>query len=74
MNSKKASLFSLKNILLLVVALLLLAIVLLWNPIKAIYLNGVPQDIETKYVHIHTGANFAQVMYSLTPHHLLKDP
>lgn len=45
--------------------LALVALALAWKPIKAIYLDGVPPNLENKFVQIPTGSNFDQVVTML---------
>lgn len=40
----------------------LLGIFIAWKPIKAIFLDGVPSNLENKMVQIPTGSNFEQVL------------
>lgn len=59
---------------LLLLVVLLVASALAWKPIKAIYLSGVPDRLETPFVHIPTGATFEQVVDSLSQGGFLTDP
>ncbi|MBL7795912.1 MAG: endolytic transglycosylase MltG [Saprospiraceae bacterium] len=59
---------------LLLLVVLLVASVLAWKPIKAIYLSGVPDHLETPFVHIPTNATFDQVVDSLSQGGFLTDP
>lgn len=54
-----------KTLLLLFLLVLLAGGYLAWKPIKAIYLSGVPENLEQPYLHIPTGATFEQVLDSL---------
>ncbi len=52
---------------------LVIGLVVLWKPIKAIYFTGVPRDISKRYLYIPTGARFEQVVDSLMEGGFLTD-
>ena len=54
-----------KTLGLLLLALLLGGLFFAWKPLNAIYLSGVPAQLENEYLLIPTGASFEQVMDSL---------
>lgn len=49
------------------------ALVFAWQPIKAIYLTGVPANAKTSFVQIPTGASFDQVVGILKREGLIED-
>ncbi len=59
---------------LLLLAVLLVALALAWKPLKAIYLSGVPDRLESPFVYIPTGASFDQVVDSLSQGGFISDP
>ena len=60
MTKSKTTLF--QKIAIALVALAIIALVFAWKPIKAIYLDGVPQNLQNTIVQIPTGSNFDQVV------------
>lgn len=55
------------------VALLIIAFWFGWQPLKAIYFSGVPDNVANPYVCIPTGANFEQVVSILKKDGIVKD-
>lgn len=54
-------------------ALLLIAAVFAWKPLRAVYLSGVPQNIENQFVCIPTGAPFDEVVAILLSQNAISD-
>ena len=48
-------------------------LVLAWKPLKAIYFSGVPNQLDTHFLYIPTGASFDQVVDSLVLHRFISD-
>lgn len=55
------------------IALLAIAFWFGWQPLKAIYFSGVPEELADPYVCIPTGANFEQVVSILKKGGIIKD-
>lgn len=55
----------LKTFGLLFLAALIIGVYFAWTPFKAIYLSGVPSDLDNKILYIPTGATYEQVVDSL---------
>lgn len=56
-----------------VIAVLALALWFGWQPLKAIYFSGVPEELADPFVCIPTGANFEQVVSILKKGGIVKD-
>jgi UPF0755 protein len=63
MQPKKSSL--LKFLLIFVVVTLAAGVFFGWQPLRAIYFSGVPNELTDRYVHIPTGSSFEQVVLIL---------
>jgi UPF0755 protein len=62
-----------KNLILLAIVALLAIVVFAWQPIRAIFLTGVPQNIEKTYITIPTGSSFEEVIAILKKNNIIED-
>jgi UPF0755 protein len=62
-----------KNLFLLGLVVLLAALLFAWQPIKAIFLTGVPATLENKYINIPTGSSFEEVVKILKKNNVVED-
>jgi UPF0755 protein len=70
----KTTFFSVrKNVLLLLLAVLAAGAYFGWQPLKAIYFSGVPEELPERFVCIPTGSSFDDVVEILKRGHFIRD-